>query len=122
MPTVKELNAKCKKLGLKGYTRFSKVELEKLIKKHSKSKQKIKINKDDQRNIIEWMSSIIYNSYEKSLIAKQALQAQKAVIEQDAQKAFNIIYKMKCTNTRHHHPKNFSLHALNRIIKDSKNI
>ena len=41
MVTVKELNAKCKKLGLRGYTRLSKIELEKLIAKHSKSRQKI---------------------------------------------------------------------------------
>ena len=38
MATIKELKEKCKKLGLRGYTRLSKADLEKFLLKHSKSK------------------------------------------------------------------------------------
>ena len=86
----------------------------------NKKKQKIGIDKDDSGNIMEWMSNIIYASYERSLIAQQALQVQIAVIDQDAQKAFDIVYRMEGTNVRHTHPINFSLRALNRIIKNNK--
>ena len=62
MVTVIELNAKCKKLGLKGYTRLSKANLLKLVAKHETKINKKEIakknfKKNEELQIIQALSN-----------------------------------------------------------------
>ncbi len=91
MATVKELRAQAKALGIKGYSRMRKAELEAVLSDAQEAAQEAQAKKQDAAELME-----LANTATQTATALKSLRGAKSREEFNARQAENVAVIMKC--------------------------